>query len=135
VLLPSGKTVPLSPVFRQHLETKFGEMAVRPLRCLAFALKDGKDLGDLANFGEVLYLQLLDFPPKLNCFFWVPYMRAVWPRAHVIANVCNNDNGESKQDEDPALHPEMKDPKKFAAIESDLTFVGLAGIKVSFIRL
>jgi hypothetical protein len=26
----------------------------------------------------------------------------------------------------------MKDPKKFAAIESDLTFVGLAGIKVSF---
>jgi hypothetical protein len=60
VLLPSGKTVPLSPAFRQQLETKFGEMAVRPLRCLAFALKDGKDLGDLANFGEVQYLQSLE---------------------------------------------------------------------------
>jgi hypothetical protein len=64
VLLASGKTVPLTPAFRQQLEAKFGDMAVRPLRCLAFALKDGKDLGDLAVFGEVQYLQALEFALK-----------------------------------------------------------------------
>ena len=33
------------------------------------------------------------------------------------------------QGDDPAQHPKLKDPKHFAAIESGLTFVGMAGIK------
>ncbi|CAM9515328.1 unnamed protein product [Chrysoparadoxa australica] len=84
VLLPGGKVVPMSPQLRQEIRDKFAEMAVRPLRCLLLALKEGKDLGSLANFSE---------------------------------------------SDDPAQNELLKDITKFADVESDLTFVGLTGIK------
>ncbi|CAM9295786.1 unnamed protein product, partial [Phaeothamnion confervicola] len=84
VMLPSGRTVPLTPAMRAAVAEKLAEMAVRPLRCLALAVKDGTSLGDLAAMTE---------------------------------------------DEDPAAHPLLKDPANFAYVESDLTLVGLTGIK------
>lgn len=52
VMLAHGEVVPLTPALRTQLEKKFTEMATRPLRCLALALKEGKELGVLEHFRE-----------------------------------------------------------------------------------
>lgn len=52
-MLPGGEVVPLTPAYRHALKEKMHELAVRPLRCLAFALKEGEELGELAHFKQV----------------------------------------------------------------------------------
>jgi Ca2+-transporting ATPase len=83
-MLPNGKVVPMTDGFRARTAELVQSMAQRPLRCLLLAVKEGKDLGDLANLTEK---------------------------------------------DDPASHPKLQDPKNFEKIESDLTWVGITGIK------
>ena len=59
-------------------------MAVRPLRCLGLAVKDGADLGPLAKLTS---------------------------------------------EEEAAASPYLRNPSQFAQIESNLVFLGIAGIK------
>jgi len=86
VKLPNGLVVPMTNAFREQILKKNREMATRPLRCLALALKEGGDLGTLGRFS-------------------------------------------AKSESEAARHPLLNDPAKFAQIETDLTFLGLAGIK------
>jgi len=79
--LADGTTVPMSAADRKAILTKVSEMAARPLRTLAMAVKE--DVGDLADY---------DGPSH------------------------------------PA-HKKLTDVSKFEAIEKDMVFVGLAGIK------
>ena len=44
VKLDSGKVVPLKGVLRHQVESKIRSMQMEPLRCLALAYKDGKEL-------------------------------------------------------------------------------------------
>lgn len=37
--MPDGKTVPMTDAFREGIIAKYATMAVRPLRCLALAIK------------------------------------------------------------------------------------------------
>lgn len=39
VMLPDGRSVPMTDAFRAEINDKFSSMAVRPLRCLALAMK------------------------------------------------------------------------------------------------
>ena len=79
--LAAGSTVPLSAADRKAILAKVSEMAARPLRTLAMAVKE--DVGELADY---------DGPSH------------------------------------PA-HQKLADVSKFAAIEKDMVFVGLCGIK------
>ena len=79
--LADGSTVPMSAADRKAILAKVSEMAARPLRTLAMAVKE--DVGELADY---------DGP------------------AH------------------PA-HKKLTDVNKFEAIEKDMVFVGLCGIK------
>jgi P-type Ca2+ transporter type 2C len=47
VRLANGKTVPLTHELRHQIQNKVNAMAVRPLRCLGLAVKEGPDLGQL----------------------------------------------------------------------------------------
>mmetsp|Transcript_48800 Transcript_48800/g.83839 ORF Transcript_48800/g.83839 Transcript_48800/m.83839 type:complete len:1098 (+) Transcript_48800:108-3401(+) len=49
VRLPSGEVVPLNASYRRQILEKNTEMATRPLRCLALAVKEAEDLGALAD--------------------------------------------------------------------------------------
>lgn len=49
VMLPDGRSVPMTDAFRAEISEKYSSMAVRPLRCLALAVKVG-GWGDL-GFG------------------------------------------------------------------------------------
>jgi len=52
VRLSDGSTVPMSEAWRRKLRAQFEEMARRPLRCLALAVKEGKALGPLATYDK-----------------------------------------------------------------------------------
>ncbi|CAM9682994.1 unnamed protein product, partial [Laminaria digitata] len=84
VMLPDGRSVPMTDAFRAEISEKYSSMAVRPLRCLALAVKEGDALGALNKFRE---------------------------------------------GDDPQQNPSLKDSDKFEEVESDLTFVGICGIK------
>ena len=45
VMLPDGRSVPMTDAFRAEISEKYSSMAVRPLRCLALAVKVGR-VGD-----------------------------------------------------------------------------------------
>ncbi|CAN0522007.1 unnamed protein product [Scytosiphon promiscuus] len=40
-MLPDGRSVPMTDAFRAEISEKYSSMAVRPLRCLALAVKVG----------------------------------------------------------------------------------------------
>ncbi|CAM9628969.1 unnamed protein product [Scytosiphon promiscuus] len=50
VMLPDGRSVPMTDKFREEIIAMYASMAVRPLRCLALATKDGDALGSLNKF-------------------------------------------------------------------------------------
>jgi len=79
--LADGSTVPMSAADRKAILAKVSEMAARPLRTLAMAIKE--DVGDLADY---------DGPSHPS-------------------------------------HKKLTDVNKFEAIEKDMVFVGLCGIK------
>ena len=79
--LADGSTVPMSAADRKAILAKVSEMAARPLRTLAMAIKE--DVGDLADY---------DGPSHPS-------------------------------------HKKLTDVSKFEAIEKDMVFVGLCGIK------
>ncbi|CAM9871185.1 unnamed protein product, partial [Ectocarpus sp. 8 AP-2014] len=84
VMLPDGKSVPMTSQFRKEIIDKYAAMAVRPLRCLALATKEGDALGTLNKF---------------------------------------------RNGDDPQRNPSLRNADKFEEVESDLTFVGICGIK------
>ncbi|CAN0294943.1 unnamed protein product [Ectocarpus sp. 12 AP-2014] len=83
-MLPDGKSVPMTSQFRKEIIDKYAAMAVRPLRCLALATKEGDTLGALNKF---------------------------------------------RTGDDPQRNPSLRNADKFEEVESDLTFVGICGIK------
>ena len=83
MLLPSGEIVPMSAASRDVLLDQVNGMASGALRVLAFAIKDGADLGELADY-----------------------------------------NGA-----DHPAHKLLLDPTNYLSIESNLTFVGLIGLR------
>lgn len=82
-----GTVSKMTGALRRSIEEKISEMAARPLRCLALAVKENTQLEDTIR----------EFAPK--------------------------------EDRDVASHPLLADPNNFKAIESDLTLVGIVGIK------
>mmetsp|Transcript_9814 Transcript_9814/g.26681 ORF Transcript_9814/g.26681 Transcript_9814/m.26681 type:complete len:1042 (-) Transcript_9814:320-3445(-) len=82
--LADGTDVELTPASREQIISKMNEMARRPLRVLAAAIKE--DTGALADYSA------------------------------------------AKGTSHP-MHAKLADPSNFAAIESDMTFLGLVGIK------
>jgi Ca2+-transporting ATPase len=52
VRLADGAVVPMTDAWRNRLTEQFDGMASRPLRCLALAVKEGKELGPLATYRD-----------------------------------------------------------------------------------
>ena len=95
-----GSVVKLTGALRRRVEAKVSEMAARPLRCLALAVKEHDDLEEsLKTFR----------PPNMN-------------------TAGDDEQGEG-EDENTPPHPLLSKPENFRDIESRLTLVGLVGIK------
>lgn len=103
-----GTVAPLTAELRREIEGKVSELARRPLRCLALAVKETPDLEASLRYYE---------PPE--------------EEGVTLSDSESNsdDEGTAAADAPARVHPLLSDPKTYRDIESGLTLVGIVGIK------